>query len=343
MEIDHLMGEGPLLNEEGNLAEPGYALSLVKKYSRDAIRSSKLKIKEWDYYYIGNSNYGVALTIADNGYMSLLSVSYLDFINKKEITKSKMGFLPLGKLNLPSSSSEGDIIYDKDGYYFSFSLVGNKRHLKVTYPKFYEKKDTFRCDLILTPTIKDSLVIATPFKKKRCFYYNQKINLLQAGGYAKIGKNYIDFNKSSFGVLDWGRGVWEYSSTWYWSSLSSIMDGVKIGFNFGYGFGSNKSASENIVYYGDQSYKIREVRMDIPLKKNGSFDYMGKWKFRSSQGEVDLEFTPIIDRKAKNNALIIVSDQHQVFGKFNGKLLLNGKMVLIKDLLGFAERVHNRW
>lgn len=343
MEIDHYMNEGPLLDKDGNLAEPGYAKKLVKKYDRKLINAPKFLIKEWDYYYIGNKDNGIALTIADNGYMSLLSISYLDFKSKSQITRSKMGWFPLGKINMPSTSSEGDVSYSLGKVNISFVLEGNKRHLKAYYPNFDKKGNSFRCDVILTPTIDDTLVIATPFKKPHRFYYNQKINLLSAGGYAKIGDKYIDLNGSTYGVLDWGRGVWEYSSTWYWSSLSAEMDGVKIGFNFGYGFGDTKAASENIIYYGDSSYKVREVRMDIPLKKNGSFDYLGKWKFRSPTGEVDLEFTPILDRKAISSALIIESKQHQVFGLFNGKLLLDGKMVIVKDLLGFAERVHNRW
>ena len=33
------------------------------------------------FYYIGNQEYGIALTIADNSYMGLGSVSVLDFKN----------------------------------------------------------------------------------------------------------------------------------------------------------------------------------------------------------------------------------------------------------------------
>ena len=36
-----------------------------------------MRIKEWDYYYIGNDHFG--LTIADNYYIGLGSVSFLDF------------------------------------------------------------------------------------------------------------------------------------------------------------------------------------------------------------------------------------------------------------------------
>jgi hypothetical protein len=31
------------------------------------------------------------------------------------------------------------------------------------------------------------------------------------------------FKKGAYGVLDWGRGVWTYSNTWYWASMSGEL------------------------------------------------------------------------------------------------------------------------
>ena len=57
-----------------------------------------------------------------------------------------------------------------------------------------------------------------------------------------------------------------------------------------------------------------------------------------------MDFKPIIDRAALTSALVIKSDQHQVFGTFSGKAVLDGGFTLeIKDMLGFAEVVHNKW
>ena len=99
---------GKLLNVYGNLNEAGYATSLVKEYHRHDIKAKKLRIKEWDYYYIGNQEYGIALTIADNSYMGLGSVSVLDFKNDFWHTNSVMTFMPKGKTNLPSTSEFRD-------------------------------------------------------------------------------------------------------------------------------------------------------------------------------------------------------------------------------------------
>ena len=99
--------KGKLLDSEGNLEQAGYATSLVKEYDRKAIRGEKLRIKEWDYYLIYNQHFGVALTVDDNSYMGLMSISFLDFDKKTEKTVSPMTVMPMGRTKLPSSSSRG--------------------------------------------------------------------------------------------------------------------------------------------------------------------------------------------------------------------------------------------
>ena len=118
--MEHELTTGKLLDENGNLKEAGFSYQLVKKYNRNAIKAGKSRIKEWDYYYVGNDEYGVALTVADNSYMSLVSVSVLDFISKKETTKSLIKFFSNGKLNLPSSSKEGDVNYENKNWWGNY-------------------------------------------------------------------------------------------------------------------------------------------------------------------------------------------------------------------------------
>ena len=77
--MEHRLSPGKLLDEKGHLAEVGYATSLVRQYDRKDIKAPALRIKEWDYYLIYNDRFGIALTLDDNSYMSMLSASVLDF------------------------------------------------------------------------------------------------------------------------------------------------------------------------------------------------------------------------------------------------------------------------
>lgn len=341
-----MLTPGPLLDDKGNLTESGYAFSLVKRYDRALIKAGKSRIKEWDYYYIGNADYGLALTVADNGYMSMASISILEFgLAPKDITKSVIGLFPMGKLGMPKDSRMGDVVFEnpKKGFSLKFLHQGDKRRLLCSMDKFDKSKRPFRCDITLMETVGKSMVIATPWKKPHHFYYNQKINNLLAGGYAKVGDKTYDFNKDSYAVLDWGRGVWTYKNTWLWSSLSAKQGDHVIGFNLGYGFGNNTAATENMFFYDKEAYKLGEIKIDIPMKASGKDDFMGKWIFRSVSGEVEMLFTPVYDRHADTNLLLLRSNQHQVFGTFNGVIRAGGKEFPIENLPGFAEKVFNRW
>ena len=337
------LSEGKLLNATGNLNEAGYSTFLIKEYNRNDIKAGKSRIKEWDYYYVGNKKYGVALTIADNSYMSLCSLSFLDFEKPFDITKSVMKWFTFGKTNLPSSSKEGDVFFKSKNVEMSFRHENGKRHLTCSWKKFTKDDKDVRLDLYLEETNKDSIVVATPFKKDRHFYYNQKINLLKSNGYVKIGEDILDFNDDTHGVLDWGRGVWTYKNTWYWSSMSGEFEGKKIGFNLGYGFGDNSTHSENIFFFDNKSYKLEDVRFDIPFTKTGKDSYLEPWKFRSVSGDINITFTPILNRHANMNVGIIKSLQNQVFGKFSGYIIVEGKEYFFTDMLGFAEKVTNKW
>ena len=74
-----ITSRAPLLDAAGNLREAGYAKRLLPVYDRAAIRAGAARIKEWDYYLVANDHYAVALTIDDNGYMGLDSISFLHF------------------------------------------------------------------------------------------------------------------------------------------------------------------------------------------------------------------------------------------------------------------------
>lgn len=339
--MQHKIQQGDLLDEKGNIFEPGYAFSLLKKYDRNKIKASKWRIKEWDYYYVGDDQYGVALTIDDNGYMGLVSASILDFKNKKHYNKANIFWFCFGKVKMPSSSDNGNIFKKGKGYQANFINENGNRSLYLKIDKFNKNK-TLEVNLELQPSGPHSMVIATPFLKKKHFYYNQKINNLIAKGSFKFGDLYYEFNNNARGVLDWGRGVWTYSNTWYWSSLNSVQDGHNIGFNLGYGFGDTKAASENMLFVDDKVYKFEDVVFDIPKNKNKE-QYLSTWKIHSKDKKINLSFEPILDRHDSTNAIIISQNAHQVFGRFSGTFETQEGTITITNLLGFAEKVKNRW
>lgn len=333
----------PLLDEKGNVAEPGYAKSLLPIYRKADIKASGYRIKEWDYYYVGNDHYGVALTVADNGYMGLDSVTFFNFDEKWEKTASFMEFFTFGKKNLPESSAKGNIRIVNKKYILEFTHKEDYRILDFKVENFDQGLPLIG-RLILTSEPKESMVIATPFDKPEHFYFNQKINCMRAEGTVTLAKKPYVFTKdTSFGVLDWGRGVWTYKNTWYWGSASGLVNGRSFGFNIGYGFGNTSAATENMLIHNGKAHKLSQVTFNIPMK-DGTEDYLSPWTFTSDDGRFEMDFQPILDRHSNTSLLVLSSNQHQVFGRFTGKAILDdGTVIEVKDFMGFAEKVSNTW
>ena len=331
-----------LLDGSGNIAEPGYARSLLPVYSRAAIKASPLRIKEWDYYLVNNGRFALALTIDDNGYMGLDSISLLDFEAGLNITKSPMSLMPLGRIALPETSRKGDTRHSGKDYEIVFENPGTgTRRLRAKMEKF-GPDGGIEADVTLTDEPEESMVICTPFKKAGHFYFNQKINCMRASGTVIYGgKEYVFSPDESFAVLDWGRGVWTYHNTWYWGSASWHIDGVPFGWNIGYGFGDTTAATENMLFYGGKAHKLSQVRFNIPGGEKG---FLSPWTFTSDDGRFEMDFVPVMDRASCTDLKLIKSDQHQVFGRFSGKAVLDDGTVLeIRDFPGFAEKVENKW
>ena len=333
----------PLLDEKGNLREAGYAKKLLPIYRRADIKAPKWRIKEWDYYLIANDHFAVALTVDDNGYMGLDSISFLNFDEVWEKTASPMCLFPMGKRELPAVSYDGDISVSGKGYAISYRHENGNRVLTFSMENFLNGAP-ISGEITLSDEPEESMVIATPFEKEGHFYYNQKINCMRAAGTVTVdGKIYTFDPADSFGVLDWGRGVWTYHNTWYWGSASGAAGGVPMGWNIGYGFGNTSAASENMVFYNGRAHKLSQVTFHIP-QKDGRDDFLSPWTFTSDDGRFEMDFLPILDRASCTDVKLIKSDQHQVFGRFSGSVVLDdGTKITVKDFLGFAEKVENKW
>mgnify|MGYP000425161091 FL=1 len=324
----------PLLDEQGELTQPGWARRLLPVYDRS---------KERDCYLVMNRQCALAITISDNRYMGMDSISLIDLWEGWQVTRSPMRLMPLGGTGLPQSSLRGSCARAGRGYGLLFQHEGEGRTLHAHMDRFRDGQ-ALDAQILLTQEPEESIVMCTPFEKPGQFYFNQKINCMRAQGKVTLGdREYVFDPEDSFAVLDWGRGVWTCRSTWYWGSASGMVDGVPFGFNIGSGFGDTSAATENALFYGGKLHKLSQVTFHIP-RKNGREHYLAPWTFDSDDRRFRMKFRPILDRAACPSAGVVRSGQHQVFGSFTGTAVLDdGTAVRLKELLGFAEKVDDRW
>ncbi|MHA1786429.1 MAG: DUF2804 domain-containing protein [Candidatus Helarchaeota archaeon] len=331
-----------LFNEDGSLVQRGWARKPLLRYNKEKIGKSWWRIKEWDHFSILNKKFGFQLTIGDIGYLTNMSHVWLDFKEKKRYDSSIFKFFTKSKL-LPLSSTEDSIIeFPTKRYKAIIEKKGEYRILKIDDPNFMEKQG-IKGEITLHDIPEfDNTVVVTGYKEDpRMFYYNHKINYMPAKGKILIGgEEYIFDPETSFGLMDWGRGIWPYKTHWLWASgCGKLEDGTPIAFNLGYGFGDLSTHTENIFFYNGKANKLDEV-----VFHHEDRDPTKPWRFTSNDNRLELTLEPIIPHKEKLNFGLIFSDTALLHGTFSGKVVLDdGKTIEIKDIMGHAEDIFWRW
>jgi hypothetical protein len=325
---------GPVLNEKGS-PNPGYSTKSILTYERKSIKASPFRIKEWDFYQVTDDHMCLQFTIGHAAYAGQVCAMLFDFTKGEKLAeKGTILVLPFGSLHMPQNAEKDHVLeVKKKAGRMRFEAAGDKRHL-------YCKWEDFEADIMLTRQNQNSLVINIPFDESpKAFYYNHKINCMLAEGTVKFnGKQYQFKPEKSFGLLDWGRGVWPFHNEWYWSNGTGYVNGQIFGFNLGRGFGNTKTATENILFYGNTVHKLGEVHFTL-----GS-DYRIPWHLYDDDGKLDLTLTPVYDRTTRTKLLWIDNCCHQMFGEFHGTAVLtDGTKLEIKNLISFAEHAINNW
>ncbi|TFG13152.1 MAG: DUF2804 domain-containing protein, partial [Promethearchaeota archaeon] len=199
-----------LFDDNGNLIQDGWARKPIMRYNREKVRAKWHRLKEWDNYVINHPDYNFSVTIADVGYMGLVSFEVMDYKEQKVYAGGLQKFFTKGTWNLPTSSEHGDIEFHHETFDLLIKKLPDKREISFDFPNFEEKGLKGKITLFQDPN-KDSIVKVNRYKKKKLFYYSDKVLWMPAEGIVDFGEKSYKFTpENCYGRLDWGRGVWPY-------------------------------------------------------------------------------------------------------------------------------------
>ena len=332
----------PLLDGSGSLLQTGWARRPLLDCNLENARTTRIRplqrllVKRWDYYGVTSPEGFFSVTIADLGYADMAFVYTVDFRDASYHEETVT--VPFGRgVVLPRNSDHGDSRFANRHVQAEFSVEENRRLVKVHWDDFGGVP--LDADLRFTVAERhESTVTVIPIRGKR-FYYNRKINTMPVEGTLRVGDTttYMD-PASSFGNLDWGRGVWEYNSFWVWASASGLMDdGRTVGLNMGRPIGDVSPVLENTLLVDGRIHQLGAIDIEY-----SDTDFMKPWTMRSDR--VDLEFTPFLERVAATTLVVVRSEVHQMFGHYAGTVVDDaGHPVRIEGLVGWAEEHHARW
>ena len=142
------------------------------------------------------------------------------------------------------------------------------------------------------------------------------------------GHTYVFDPSDSFAVLDWGRGVWTYKTHGTgalpparWTAFPSAGTSATAS-------ATPRPPAKTCCFTTARRTSSVRVKFNIPGDEKA---FMEPWTFTSDDGRFEMGFRPVLDRASCTDVGLIKSDQHQVFGLFTGKAVLDdGKVIEIK-------------
>ena len=321
--------------DRGLPANFGYSLGGGFVYNIKDVHIPLFRLKEWNFYQFVNEKFSFYAILGHVSYATSIDFTLFEFETGKHYHVGKL--LPFKRISLDDNANKDSVISYKDkNINMTFDHKGKTTNIMLNAKS--KEFENVSANIVLEDTQDDSILVLTPFEHKKHFYLNQKKCIMKASG--SIQFDDVKFNldqENSFGLLDWGRGYLPLSHHWIWGSLSGVVDGKYFGFNIGK-FGNNTSGSENIFFYDNKSYKMDVV--EIIFDEN---DYTKPFEYRSNDGNFVFKMTPFYDNHTKTKVLWVDNECHQIFGRFNGYIIVEDKKIEIKDLIGFTENAYNRW
>lgn len=333
----------PLLQKDGTLTKSGYCENNLYEYSRSDIKTNPLRIKEWDFYQFCNERYFVQVVIADISMAGYASIVLCDMKTGDRYEVPFVKLFTFGNMGMETNAIKPHNLSYKNKK-FDLSVNVDKNHRYITLDSTH-KGVSYKADLdIFMMDGLETITTATPFTSvsDKYFYLNNKFTSMPVSGTITIGDLVIEFDPSdTFCCLDWGRGVWPYAGDWYWGNGTTLLpNGKMFGFEITWGFGDASKTTGNMMFIDGKAEKLGEI--SVSLEKEG--DYMSDWIFTSEDGRFEMVMTPYFDNYTKTRVLFVGNICHQVFGHFNGYVILDdGSRLEIKDMFAFCEYSDNRW
>ncbi|TGK07438.1 DUF2804 domain-containing protein [Leptospira semungkisensis] len=339
------------MNLETEIQQPSVLCSPNGKVNRNGIGWSKTPIhrcnvnghwprkKKWNYWCFYDNNFLASFTISDLDYAGVIFCYWLD--RKTGEFRESTVISPFGKGAMLGQTVSSTARFEGKQGFLNFQTREDGSYLiSVDFMKGGPK--SIKAELTLEiPNQWESLNVVVPWSANR-FQYTHKLFGLGVKGKVEFGGRSYEFQpKDSFAVLDYGRGVWPYSTQWNWASMSyRPVSNEVYGINLGGGWTDGTGTTENALLINGRIYKIPSVVAFEFDKK----DPKKPWMIYSKESKaVELVFTPDFHRKAASNFGIIASKVDQMIGSFDGVLRIGKNEFRIESGQGWAENHIARW
>ncbi len=314
-----------IFDENGEVTFGGWSKVPLFEYNKDNYAAPK-QLTEKDSYFISSSEMGFYISVKTVGSELAIRIILIDYKTGEIVRDSVSKKLWLDPTPLPQSPNLGEFKYTDKRVALTITNTIEGRYIKCDFIDFNNIKNLF-VKVKVNNIDGESMNIIAPFDKNhKCFYHKQFVPHFTATGVVRFGGT--DYNldeNNSFVYLDWSRYCLARHKKFQVLSVTSEIDDKKLSVNFASKVGNNRKGSENCYFINGRLNKIGRLKVVGDDKKTDS-----NWEFSTADKNVELQFNP---SKVDDKILSCKCDDLTVvFGKLNGTLMNDDKMIEVKDI-----------
>ena len=287
--------------------------------------------KRWEYWAVTTPTHVVALVTSAIDYAAVHGIWVLDRRTGTAVSHDAIGALT-GSVRLPGTLGRGKVRTSTRQVRIAIDEVPGGTRLRAVGPRV-------RVDVVAhRPDGHESLGVVVPWSDT-LFQYTVKDVARPATGTVRVDGITSDVPAGeSWATLDHGRGRWPYDVRWNWGAGSGVTDGRVVGLQVGGRWTDGTGSVENALVVDGRLTKIsEELVWDYDPD-----DWHAPWRVTGT--DVELTLTPFHLKQSATDLKVFASRTSQSFGHWSGRVRdETGTWVQVRDVVGWAEDVHNRW
>lgn len=300
----------------------------------------RFRLKEWQHFGIIHPRHYFGLVIFNAKFLAVSFVYHYDRDLGGRIEHSRQA--PAGKAILSETTWKGECSFESRGYSIRIHNRVEDGYHRVEVDAADTRKlpgirGEFR--MLEDVAIYEPLVVVSPFASNRPLYTHKAACPVE--GRMTVGDEVVELDPArDVCLLDEQKAFYPYRSFWKWMTFGGYAgDGRLIAANLCQNvIGNDEEYSENCYWIGGKIFLTGAARFGF-----SEADILGPWFIKTTDGLVDLDFQPQGERAERIKIGPMLSDFHQPFGLFEGRLGRGESAVEVKDLFGLCEQHVTRY
>ena len=326
----------PLVGRAGFLNPASIGWTRTQLHDTDRIGRGLVgwgRNKRWEYWAVTTPTHIIAMTIAAIDYANIRQLWVFDRATHETIDTFEIKPFSAG-IRLPGTLGAGTSSADGRRLSLEFSEEASATRLRARSPRV-------QVDVrALIPAGHEAIGTAAPLGRILVDYTVKDVDRPAVGTVTIDGLTHDVAEGASWAVLDHARSRGKYATHWNWGAGAGLVDSRRIGLQLG---GGGPLAIRHGISQNGFTVNGRVHKVAAPLTwRFDPDDFLAPWRIGNDR--IDLLFTPVYDRFASTQLVLVAGVTHQCFGSFAGHVITDeGERIAFSGLNGWAEDVHNRW